>query len=339
MPAAWNATVRSRVPGLVAALSWVVLTADPVPIRWQAQGPTCPSATEVETRLRSLTGARTVELNAEVEVTRVELGWRARLRMHWHGQVDERTFEGPDCTTVADATVLLVAAMADPLVASRATVPVAPLPAVEPIVPIEAPSTPPVGPPRPPPELPAVAAPKDRGPSVSLGALVDRGSLPGLGTGPTLTLGWRTPSLRFRVGGLYLPPRRVQSTASYATSARVQLGAARLHGCVRLGGARIEIPLCALAEGGLVWATRFGERADRGTVDPWVALGPSAGMRVALGSRVALGAWLETLIPLARGEYGHDGDVLHRTEPLVARATLAVEFHWAIQIGPKPENP
>lgn len=331
------------MPGLLAALSLVALAAEPAPVRWQADDQACPSAAEVEARLRSLLGARTLELSAEVDVVRATPGWRAHLRMRWHGHLDEQTVEAPDCNTVADATMLMVAAMADPLTTSRATR----VPTPEPLqfpptptptdAPTDAPTTNPIAPPRTPtPSTPPES--RDRGPSVALGTLVDRGSVPGFAVGPTVALGWQTPSLGLKLEGLYLPPTSVASTAPYATSARVQLGAARLRTCVRLGGTRVELPLCALAEGGVVGASRFGEQADRSALDPWLALGPTAGIRVALGSRLALNARLETLIPLTRGQYGYDGDILHLTEPLVVRAALALEFHWAIQIGPQPEN-
>lgn len=324
----------------------VLTEAEPFALEWDAPGMDCPAKSEVDARVRAWLGDRRLELGAQVRVHPTATGWEARLRVRWREHTDERVLAGSDCRGVAEAVALLLAVMADPVeIASHAG---SPAPVEVPAPPSRRPATAieagqvdgvegsraiePVGsevrPDRRSSVEPEARESLERGPSVELGATVDRGSLPRLGVGPTAGLAWRRPWLRLLVGGRYLPPRRVQARSPVAAEGRVQLAAMHVGACVRLGGGRVEAPLCAMAEVGATWATRFGVESERRTIDPWVAPGAAGGVVVALGPRWALVARLEAAIPLARARYVDGSLVLHQTAPWVVRGVVGFEFRW-----------
>ncbi|MEM9459169.1 MAG: hypothetical protein AAGF11_33630 [Myxococcota bacterium] len=334
----------------------VLTGSEPFALEWDAPGMDCPAKSEVDARVRAWLGDRRLELGAQVRIHATATGWEARLRVQWRDHTDQRVLAGSDCRGVAEAVALLLAVMADPVELAAQTG-----------------SRAPVEVPAPPPRLPAAsieggqvrgvegsraiepvepevrayrrssAKPEaheslERGPSVELGALVDRGSLPRLGVGPTIGLAWRRPWLRLLVGGRYLPPRQVLARSPAAAEGRVQLAAMHMGACVRLGGGRVEAPLCAMAEVGATWGTRFGLESERRTIDPWVAPGATGGVVVALGRRWALVARLEAAIPLARARYVDGSLLLHQTAPWVVRGVVGFEFRWRSRIIAMVEN-
>ena len=346
------------MPSLLLAL--VLATTGPLAVGWQAPPADCPAPAEVDARIRTLLGDRRLDLRADARVQAVPTGWEVRLRVHWRSHTDERVLSASDCRSLADATALLIAVMADPLEVSSQTAaathgepsvpptpqPTTPQPTIpEPWLPPAsaepAPSSVPPVPspvPRPPPVPDAARAPLDRGLALELGPTIDHGSLPGHVPGPMAGLVWRGPWLRLLASGLYLPPRGVVGPSPAAAEGRAQLAALRVGACLRLGGRRVEVPLCAIAEAGVAWGTRFGVDADRRALDPWSAIGAAAGVSLPLTPWLALSARVEGLGSLTRIRYVDGARLLHQAAPLVVRGTIGFEIPLPFRSSARVEN-
>jgi hypothetical protein len=325
------------IAGLVAAIAIEPL---PPSISWEAPS-VCPSPSVVSARLTQLLGGGVSEVRADARVRAEASGWRLDLELHWRGRADVRTIVADRCETLADATVLLVATTADPVMVLRHVT-------VEPTPPSNDTLPNPVAARTRPLDAvgrvasgPAVAHPRvrDRGPTLGLMGLVDLGSLPRLTAGVGATVGWRWSRARLFAEGSYLPERRVIADAPYARQGRVQLGTARAGACVRLWLRDVELPLCGGAEAGGTRATGFGVRADLGTSDPWFALFAHGGLAIPLMPSLAVVGRIEGAVPLVYSEYVHGNERLYRAWPVVVRGGLGLEFRWGQRNATKPENP
>lgn len=350
--------------GSLAAL--VLSTAAPSPspaagaLTWDAPLPECPSAEVVSQRLESLLGARALAVAAVARVRPAGSGLRLDLHVQWRGRVDARVLEADTCESLAEATVVLVALMAesprdgdtgapaeldtesllpnttpDPSAPDTSAAPESVPHRVDPpaLHPPLAPAPEPIADDPPltalnPSEPPAHA--RSRHPrefALALLGLLDIGSIAGVSGGLGLTLGWHLPRLRLFVTGAYLPPRGLPLDTAYAAKGRVQLGLVQLGACARLGPARIEVPLCGALEVGGTRATRFGLLADRGARDPWLALAAGPALVVTLSRVLALVVRLEAVLPIFRSRYVYgDEAVLHETAPVALRGGLGLEF-------------
>lgn len=327
----------------------VVAATPSTTIEWDASQAGCPSQAEVDERVAVLLGPHPASVRAHASATEYSTGWQATLRLSWRGHTDEQTLRGPDCASLADAVTLLVAVMADPVQTARtlherSLVPPPPrvVPPLLPVAAAEQRADAPAprrdaGEPTPAPAE-SVIAPHDTGPSLAVSGMVDVGSTPRAAPGVALSFAWRRRRWRAQLEGFYLPPVAVASSAPYASRGRVQLAAARVGGCTRLGSIRWEVPICGGAEGGGVIATGFGLDGRGNTLKPWLAGTLSGGLLVRLNHWFSIAARLEAVVPVFRGRYQYGDDLLHETAPVAARAGLGVEFRWSFKKQPVLEN-
>lgn len=322
------------------------------PLRWDAPSPACPDAVEVDERLRPLLGEQGLEVEADAHVVPSASGFRAELGLRWRGHVDHRRLEAEDCGRLADAVVLLVAVMADP-VRTSAELEVGPdgaeravpeLPSPRPKPPRSAPV---MGRSEPEPEAAPPASEtqrddpplhRDRGLSLGMGVIVDGGTLPRVAAGSLVALVWRTAWVRLFGEGLVLPPTRVRSSAPYARG-RVLVGGARLGACLRLGRSPVEVPLCAGAEVGTISASGFGLSGRGRARDPWLAGIGRVAISISPSRNLSLTAGVEVGGSFRRFEYRYSGELLHATAPVAVRGLLGVEFRMSSHFPARPENP
>ncbi len=332
--------------GIVALAGLAAVVEPTAPsLAWEAPGEGCPAAAEVERRLARLLGDDGSVVRAAARVEPSASGWRVELALEWRGHRDTRTLEAERCDTLADATVLLVATMVDPVAVLLRTSRAAPAPVVA------APPSPPpavVAPPpvrtlgepprRPAPERRA-RPPRDRGLALGVSGQLDLGSLPRVAGGVAAQLGWRWPWARLYAEAVYLPSRRVLSQAPYAHQGRVQLGAGRVGACVRAWIRRVELPVCGGLEVGGTRSTGFGVGADLGASDPWLAVLGDAGVTVPLLPGLALLGRAGVAVPVVYSEYVFGDESLYRARPAALRGAIGFEFRWGPRKRGMPENP
>ncbi|MDC0723517.1 hypothetical protein [Nannocystis bainbridge] len=134
------------------------------------------------------------------------------------------------------------------------------------------------------------------GPARRLGGLLriqggaELGALPGVSGAIMLAGGllWRRARLELR--GAFLTPR---TEVRAEGSLRAFAGMAAVLGCARLGGRRVEFPLCGGLEAGGVRGVAQDVVGARAVTGRWLALVASAGVAVVVHPRVRLGAALE----------------------------------------------
>jgi hypothetical protein len=172
------------------------------------------------------------------------------------------------CETLAKTVALKVALAVDPA-AALASVEPRPKPTNEP---------------RPP------AAPSVGGGLRAVGGIA-LGPLPGA-TAATLLVGsLRSGDFRFELGGGYWFPRSVTYDALPTVGARLRMLGAVARACPTARIGRVEVPLCAGVEAGVVRATGFGLPETRTSDRPWVALTLGPALAVPLFGSWYL--WLE----------------------------------------------
>jgi hypothetical protein len=308
---------------------------------WEAPpGSACPSAREVHDRLARLLGGEASPVRAQARAQAHASGWRVELVLHWQGHRDARTIVADRCETLADATVLMVAATADPVVALH-YVHVAPPPEPHPIAVVPVPVRPRVAASPPSAFGPGRTRPRarDRGLAIGVLGLLDLGALPRLAAGWGASVGWRWPRARLFAEGSYLPAQSVPSAAPNARQGRVQLGTARAGGCARLWLRAVELPLCGGVEAGSTRATGFGVRADLEASDPWLAVFAHGSLAIPLMPRLAVVGRVEVAVPLVFSEYVFADERLYRARAVVVRGGLGLEFRWGQQNAGRPEKP
>lgn len=325
--------------GIAALAGLAALALEPAPpgITWMAPEGPCPSAQEVEERLVRLLGAEVAAVRAEARVAPRTAGWQVELALEWRGHHDARTLEAERCETLADATVLLVATMADPLAVLGHTPTEPPPPRIE-----RSASPPPdvrvAEPPLPPSSASSQRPPRDRGLALGLSGQLDLGSLPRVAGGVGALLGFRWPRARLFVEAAYLPSRPVPSRAPYARQGRVQLGVVRVGTCLRAWVRAVELPLCGGAEVGGTRSTGFGVGADLGASDPWFALFGEGGVVIPVMASLALFGRVGVAVPLAYSEYVFGDERLYRPRAVALRGGIGFEFRWGQRKGRVVEN-
>jgi hypothetical protein len=265
-------------------------------LRWSAPAG-CPSEAAVQRELATRLGERSgLAVQATGTITQGPRGYRLRLETTADGQSGLRELEAVDCQQLADAAEIIVALMVDPAsvapqeaeqlgtdVATQADAGVAS--SEEPPAPIQAPTEPVPEEepereePEPEPEREDEEAGDDAGAPagpplhvsfvVRAGAVLDAGSLPDPGLGPTLALGARVERVELTVGGVWLPEQDVQSERRSGRVAVLQLLTGRASLCYRaLGvlGTRRELGFAACVAGEL--GRTWGRGIDIAQSDP-----------------------------------------------------------------------
>ncbi len=336
--------------GLVAALA-VAPVGEPSPFALDWRAPTaCPDGAEVLLRLDALVPVRPIAapgLHAEGRVGPVTGGtWRLELVLRGPGLDDARTIDASDCSALADVAALLLAiAVAPEAVASRhrvaASAPVdRPAPPREPLLPREPapPREPPAVAPVPPARLdlddmPATTRSEPRRARALRGALrlaggAEVGAIPRWS--PTAALGAALlgSSWRVELAGTYSARDLAYSDRPEA-GGRLQLVAGALRGCGVARWRRLEFPVCAGIELGLLHGVARGVATPRPARDLWIAAQLSAAAAWPIIKNLALVLGLEVSIGLRRpGFHVEPLGELARSQAIGLRPTLGVELRF-----------
>ena len=332
----------SRVPGrlgLVLALGGSLLGGLARAAEIEAQGPSeCPDSAELGFRVERNVGvplAQAPAVKFVVTMQRAAGAYAARLSAAAEGdtQTKERALGGADCNELADAVVVAMTlalgeaasdeTAAPPPVASAPAEAALP-PALEARASEAAPSA--AVPDDPQPSEPARAG--GLSPSLSLGVLVDAGSLPdpGLGAAVGVTLSWERVQLR-ALGTILFEQHTEVGGASPAPGADLQLFAGSLHGCTTAVGASgrgFLVPVCLGFEVGRIAGTGTGVVSPRSGSALWAAPRADAGAVWCLpDSPLCLGATLTAAAPITRSRFTlTEIGTIYRPPPVVGRLSL-----------------
>lgn len=309
-------------------------------LRWQAPPEVCPGAAEVRRRMDAAGGSG--DLVVDGRVVADADGWTLELTITLGDVSDSRTLHAERCDALAESVVLLVAMRLDEAEESQR------IPLPDPIAP-EPPPEPPPEPeaeaePEPASLLPAAIEPEPPptrraslpvGTTLGLGVGAALGSVPTVGVPTELGIGHAWPRLRVSLRGRFHagPARAVAGDRSM----RVRVGTAGPRICGRLGGGRLEFPLCGeVAIGGSRAYMQGPDARDRGGL--WLEAGAGAGVAWFFHPRWALTGGLSAAIPVVGTAYDLGEATVWAPAAVGGRAMLGVEFLWPIQIATRPEN-
>jgi hypothetical protein len=306
-------------------------------LTWSAPA-ACPSAEEVNERVtRGLSAelASLPDIVFEAKVSRAAQGYELKLTVRKGDSVRERRIRAKTCPELVDAlgaAMTLAIQSLSPADTEPATTSSSSEPS-EPPAPPPPEETPPqkASPPEP---GPVPAAPAKRGstiyPSVSLGALLDVGTLPkpavGVNASFGLTFGWLKPS----VYGVLIPPERSAIHGSATEQIEFDLLAGGLNLCGSSREGWWELRGCLGGEVGRLEAVgvHVANAQRRGRL--WGAIVPGAMAlghppRQIWGPFVSVGA----VLPLNRPDFGltYEGFV-HRPAALCLRVGLGIELEF-----------
>lgn len=271
-----------------------------------------------------------------VDVTTDAATWRLQATLVADGKTfATREFSARSCEAVSDAAALATAIAVDPMHV------------VEP--PVVAPSEPapdlvPVPLPEPQPELSTVIdapEPIDRSitpprrskpvrlthATLGIAALLDGGALPGVGVGPSASVGVQRRHLRIELVGTWRTPVTVRAPSDRSQGARIDLFTIGARTCGVVNPAKtIEIPLCAGMDTGLLRGRGFGLADDRTARLLWSAAVGSSGVTWVFHRHVAIALRSEIGVPLARHEFAVAGhDAFDAVAPVFGRGLLGLE--------------
>lgn len=309
MLAATVAAPRSATAGASALVEWEAPEA-------------CPGAAVVFERLSASLG---YEPQALGKLSRVRgnvvpsaRGYRLSLEVYESGRRSSRWLEAPSCEDLVDAAVLAITlalapenagvapaagsgAPAEPTRDAALTVDAAP--AAE-SLPVEATAAPVRG----------VAA---------LGVVAERGALPELALGVSVSAGAHWPTWSAELYGMLFGGQRL--TARPGQSIDFELNVAGLRGCHRWPWRTLALDGCAGMEAGR-WEAFGGDLADaRRSRDLWLAPTGAVAGSLVLTQTLALELRAEGAVPLARKRYIiNDDEGVHTPDAVSWRLTLAL---------------
>ena len=293
-----------------------------VELEWRAPSD-CPDETWARTALTGYLGHRKPDSFKPIAV-RVELSntpsgrYRAALALD-DGAGGDRRFEGATCARVADAAVLIVALMLDP---------------VEVVAQIE---TPPAVPRREAPTSSTKAphrAAADSASAFDLGieAAGDVGSLPEPSVGAGVVAGFRTGRVLVEADAVAWVPRRAYGGPTPGGGGEIGLYTAGLRGCwaaFRSIESGISLEPCVRFEGGVATGQGFGIAEPTSSKNPWAAA--FLGVSLRQWSTASLGGWLsvEGGLPFVRTQYViEDFGTVFRASPVVGRLSLGLAWSF-----------
>lgn len=316
----------------------------PDAIVWEGS-PECPDRAAligaIDRRLGRPLGFGEVDVVARVVLEDRAPRYRLMLTLTAGGRSDVRTLTAERCASLLDATALLVALAAQAgeprgdgeVAPAEDRGPSAPgLAEVVELAPTDVRATEgvsrvsdrePVG---------EEFAARSARPAPRLGGFVrvnggpESGAVPGVTGAIGFAAGVLWQRVRLELRGLWLAPRRT----SLGTSAlNVSLVAGGVHGCGRLGGQRVEFPLCGGIEAGGVLASARGSDA-RSVTGAWVAGVVGAGPAWRVNSRLTLSLAFEGVVRLAgpRFELGEPGatETLFEPQDVSGRLLVGLEL-------------
>jgi hypothetical protein len=308
-------------------------------LEWIAPAAECPRVAAVEGMVVRLAGRLPEPDELAVEATVVPgdvTGWTLHLVAETDGQRTERRIDGDTCDALAKATAIIVAVALDPVGTAAAVDELAFAAGIP-----DAPSSGATDP------TPAPAPPSTSGEREldvrrnaneprrvralgGLGAGLVVATVPSVSGGPVAAVGLGIGRFRVEARGGYWAPRLVELRPG--VGARVQGGAAGVHGCGEPDGVSVSWPLCVGIEAGGLQADGVGVANETTARFVWRAAVLSAGLRWWVARRVALRTDLELAIPfsVARVILGpptvEAPVVLHATAPVSPRLVFGVEF-------------
>lgn len=320
--------------------------AQPTTYAWIAP-PECPDAAHVQQTIEYYAARPLAETGAVLRAADGEIsaepggGYQLRLRMDvGHGAPVERVLRETSCDVLAETAALMIAVTIDPIAATRPP----PLRETKP-----ARVDPP--PPKPPERAPTRTArspapvdtptprscdagpsrlrtsPRDRRPCFAIEARagMQLGVLPKLvapGVGIDVAITWSR--LRLELGGSHWF-RRPARVGDPPRGGDLQLSAASVGACARLGRKRIEVPLCGGGELGAIYGRGVGIDAPKRERVLWSAAWVGPRVLWVLRPRLVLLGGVDLVVPLARYRFQIDGvGVVHRVDPVGGRVRLGL---------------
>jgi hypothetical protein len=293
-----------------------------IELEWRAPS-VCPDETWARAALTGYLGRRKPDSFKPIAV-RVELSstpsgrYRAALVLD-DGTGGDRRFEGATCARVADAAVLIVALMLDP---------------VEVVSQIE---TPP-GVPRHEAPTSSTKAPHggadDSAGKFDLGieAAGDIGSLPEPSVGAGVVAGFRSGRVLVEADAVAWVPRRAYGGPTPGGGGEIGLYTAGLRGCFsafRDVESGILLEPCARFEGGVATGQGFGLAETTSSKNPWIAA--FLGLSLRQWSTASLGGWIavEGGVPFVRTAYViEDVGTIFRASPVVGRLSFGLAWSF-----------
>lgn len=313
----------------------------------QTQGPAgCPDSTELGFRVERNLGvplAQAPAVKFVVEMVRAAGIYRAQLRATSEGGAEgkQRTLTGASCSELADAVVVAMT-----LALGAASAASSEAPSSELLDEAPAHETSPVATTRrsaaAPSDVTAGEAPLEPEqaahrlqPSLSLGALLDAGSLPdpGLGAVFGVTLGWQRLQLRALATLLFEQHTELSGEPERAPGADLQLFTGSLLGCTTaVGGggagsdAGLSAPLCLGLELGRLSGVGTGVVSPRSGSALWAAPRADASAVWCLdGSPLCLNATLTAAAPLTRNRFAlTEIGTVYRPSAVVGRLSIGI---------------
>jgi len=293
-----------------------------IELEWRAPSG-CPDEAWARTALTGYLGRRKLDSFKPIAV-RVELSstpsgrYRAALALD-DGAGGDRRFEGATCARVADAAVLIVALMLDPVevVAQIGTPPAVPR--------REAPTSSTKAPHR-------AADDSDSAFDLGIEAAGDVGSLPEPTVGAGLVAGFRTGRVLVEADAVAWVPRRAYGGPTPGGGGEIGLYTAGLRGCLaafRSIESGISLEPCVRFEGGVATGRGFGIDEPTSSKNPWAAA--FLGVSLRQWSTASLGGWLsvEGGVPFVRTQYViEDFGTVFRASPVVGRLSLGLAWSF-----------
>lgn len=299
---------------LLSSLLAVQVPAPPTASELQWDAPHgCPGrahlSSAIERRLGRALAPGELALAGQVALHPDSPRFRLQLQLRIAGRTQTRTLTAERCSSLVDATSLVVAWAVTHASELPPELPPEPPLSDEPISPPPPPA--PVDTTSPPspdpltPSQPLTSAPIQPRPPIGPGVLLrldvgpEYGAVPGLSAAPALHAGLLWRRLRLELGARFVTPRQ---TDHDGTRARLYALAAALQTCARPGRGALEVPLCGGLELGGLRADVSGPNAASRTA-PWLTLHASAGLVWRVHPRVGLSLALQGHVHLTRPSF------------------------------------
>jgi hypothetical protein len=320
-----------------------------VSLDWKAP-PSCPSASAVIGKVRSLVSATTtaaerVEARGAVTEPASDGNWQLTLETVQGARTWQRSLRAASCEELADAGALIIALTLDPSLQAEEKVE----PGATPVVPAAAapPASTPVPPPaatakpsaapvpapssadaqRPPP-LPRQTASGNLDVHVAASAVSDWGTLPRIAFGPGMAAGFSAKPVEVELFGFILPEVE-EVIAEGPRGGNIGLVAAGLRGCYELTESPLGTRLCAGFEAGRIHGTGFGTVTHRTRGSLWTAARLGGFARYPLAAPLALRFGAEGVVPLTRPKFeltNVGSGPVHQPSPVALRLELGLEL-------------
>jgi hypothetical protein len=303
--------------------------ADPprrIALAWHAPAD-CPGQDWAQRALDAYLGDRKIDafkpMSVRVDIESSGGRYLADLRLEGAAAGD-RQFEGASCARVADAAVLIVALMLDPVeVATQIEAPRAEARGsrVEP------------GPPADRGAREPARTRKAQGRRVQIGvqAIGDAGSLPGPSVGGGVTAGVRVSHMRIEMDAAVWMPARAFGGPVPGSGGEIGLFTAGLRGCYAPLRAESGVALepCARIEGGVARGRGFGLEDVASSNAPWGAI--FAGIALRQWTAESFAAWLsiEGGAPFVRPNHVIEGfGTVFRAGPALGRLSFGLAWSF-----------